>query len=168
MLKRMAKLIELELSQGEERELLRGQAYGATPSHRNRCALVLLKAQGLSNEKIAAQLGVCEPSVGLWIGRFRRERLLGLVTRPGRGRKSILQKENLEVVREAVNLHRQKLSAAKAQLESELGKSFSSDTLKRFVKKTVALTSGFDGAPPKHPSRTTTRSKSNNSKRSRR
>lgn len=162
MLKWMAKLIELELSAGEERELLWGQAYGSTPSYRTRCAMVLLKAKRLSNQKIAAQLGVCEPSVDTWIARFRRERLAGLALRQGRGRKAILQESDLDAVQEAVREHRQKLGAAKAQLEAELGKSFCQETLKRFVKKTVDATNGFDAAPPKRPKKTTTRSKSSN------
>lgn len=158
----MAKLIEVELSAGEQRELLWGQAYGSTPSYRTRCAMVLLKAKRLSNQKIAAQLGVCEPSVDAWIARFRRERMAGLVTHQGRGRKAIFQESDLEAVREAVRLHRQKLGAAKAQLEAELGKSFCQQTLKRFVKKTVGDTNGFDAVPPVCRRKTTMRSKSSN------
>ena len=33
--------------------------------------------------------------------------------------------------------HRQKLSVAREELEQALGKTFSQDTLKRFVKKTL-------------------------------
>lgn len=156
----MGKLIEIELSEGEHRELQWGQSYGSTPSYRTRCAMVLLKAQRLSNRQIAEQVGACEPSVNEWIARFRRERLVGLVTRKGRGRKAILQAPDFEIVREAVRLHRQKLGGARAQLEVELGKSFCQETLKRFVKKTVQDTNGFDAAPPKLPRKTTMPSKS--------
>ena len=64
----------------------------------------------------------------------------------GRGRPSILQTEkDLEIVRRAVQNHRQRISLAKADLEMELGKEFSHLTLKRFLKKTVAATNECGG-----------------------
>ena len=158
----MGRLIRLELSEGEHRELVWGQAYGTTPSYRTRCSIVLLKAQGRSNAKIAAELGVCELSVNGWVRRFQNERILGLSTSRGQGRKAILQEGDLERVREVVSQHRPRLSVAKAELESELGKSFCQKTLERFVKKTVADTSGFAAAPPAVLKKTTPRSKSSN------
>lgn len=156
----MGKLIKLELSEGEQRELLWGQAYGSTPTYRNRCAMVLLKAQGASNAKVAQQLGVSEFTVNEWIRRYRCDKVAGLQTRAGRGGKTILTPSDLEVVREVVAQHRQRLSVAKAQLEAELGKSFCQKTLERFVKKTGQDTNAFDAAPPASPRTTTTRSKS--------
>ncbi len=60
--------------------------------------------------------------------------MAGLETRPGRGRKAILQEQDLESVRQVVAQHRQRLSVAKTELEQALGKSFSQETLARFVK----------------------------------
>jgi ribosomal protein L7Ae-like RNA K-turn-binding protein len=52
---------------------------------------------------------------------------------------------DLEVVRLCVQKHRQKVSLAKAELETELGKAFGILTLKRFLKKTVADTNALGG-----------------------
>lgn len=158
----MAKLIELNLSEAEQRELLWGQAYGSTPTYRNRCAMVLLKAQGSSNARVAGQLGVSEFTVNEWIRRYRCDQVAGLQSRPGRGAKTILNPSDLDTVRAVVGQHRQRLSVAKAQLEAELGKGFCQKTLERFVKKTGDDTSAFDAAPPVCRRKTITRSKSSN------
>jgi len=49
-------------------------------------------------------------------------------------------------VRRAVQGSRQRLSLAKAELQRELGKEFSAQTLKKFLKKTAAASSASDGA----------------------
>ncbi len=76
--------------------------------------------------------------------------MAGLETRPGRGRKAILQEQDLESVRQVVAQHRQRLSVAKTELEQALGKSFSQETLARFVKKTVDVASVCENAAPTH------------------
>jgi transposase len=50
-----------------------------------RCRIVLLCADGLSNQDVAARLGVSRPMVGKWRSRFVQHRLDGLVDeqRPG-------------------------------------------------------------------------------------
>jgi transposase len=63
----------------------------------------------------------------------------GLRTAPGRGRKQILNRQTDEQkVRQAVQQERQRLTQAKAALEAELDKQFSTKTLKRFLKKLSA------------------------------
>ncbi len=83
-------------------------------------------------------------TVNNWLNRYEEEGLQGLRMRPGRGRKSILQAEDLEQVREQVKASRQRISAARAELEASLAKGFSLTTLKRFLKKTVAATNGLE------------------------
>jgi len=48
--------------------------------------MVLLAAQGLGNEEIAASLGTCREVVSLWRKRFFEEGLAGLEERPRPGR----------------------------------------------------------------------------------
>jgi len=136
--------------QADQRAALeKGAKYGLTPSYRLRCQAVLLKSdptQKRTSRDIAGQLGCCEMSVNDWVKRYQGEGLGGLKTRKGRGRKAILSKEaDLEAVRRAVRENRQRLSLAKAELEQELGKAFSTLTLQRFLKKIVAATNAFDG-----------------------
>lgn len=134
----------------DERAVLeKGARYGLTPSYRLRCQAVLLKsdqAQKRTSLHVARELGCCEMSVNDWVNRYQAEGISGLKTRQGRGRKAILRKEtDLEAVRQAVQKNRQRLSLAKAELEQELGKEFSTLTLQRFLKKTAAATREYDG-----------------------
>lgn len=108
--------------------------------------MILLKAKHLTSKEVAKQVGCCEVVVNTWLKRYQVEGLDGLKIRSGRGRRTILQREtDLEAVRRAVQANRQQVSLAKAELTKELGKEFSSLTLKRFLKKTVAASSEFDG-----------------------
>jgi DNA-directed RNA polymerase specialized sigma subunit len=68
------------------------------------------------------------------------------MTKPGRGRRPILDKErDSEKVREIVKEHRQRFDIAKSELEKELGKSFSKKTLVRFLKVASAAVSSASG-----------------------
>ncbi len=71
-------------------------------------------------------LGGCEVVINNWVKRFEAEGIKGLETRPGRGRKAILEKTDLAIVRAAVTENRQRIVQAKAELESNLAKQFSS------------------------------------------
>jgi transposase len=51
-----------------------------------RARVVLAAADGMANERIAAELGVHKMTVLLWRGRFARERLAGLADAPRPGR----------------------------------------------------------------------------------
>jgi hypothetical protein len=67
-----------------------------------------------------------------------------LQTRPGRGRKTILKAVDLEQVKATVKENRQRISLAKAELEESLGKRFSLNSLKRFLKKTTDATNELE------------------------
>lgn len=139
----MPKITVIELSAAQRAALESGHRNGAGCAFRRRCQMILLKSQGRTSSQIAGIVGVCEMSVHNWVHRYLDYGMAGLETKPGRGRKAILQESDLESVRQVVAEHRQRLSVAKAQLEQALGKSFSQDTLARFVKKTVDATSAY-------------------------
>jgi transposase len=71
-----------------EREALGGLVRARTTEQRTamRARVVLAAADGMANERIAAEVGVHKMTVLLWRGRFARERLPGLhdAPRPGR------------------------------------------------------------------------------------
>ena len=129
--------------------LEKGSKYGSTPSFRLRCQAMLLKCDTDNPQtslSIAQTLGCCEMSVNDWMVRFTEHGIDGLKVASGRGRKGILQKHSdLEAVRRAVSNSRQRISLAKAELEQELGKEFSALTLRRFLKKTVAVSNELGG-----------------------
>jgi len=81
---------EISLSSTEERELRKRAAKYTLPYFQVvRAKMVLLAAQGLSNDEIAACLGTRREVVSLWRKRFFEERLAGLEerSRPGRPRR---------------------------------------------------------------------------------
>ena len=134
----MGRIKGVALSEQERRVLEQEYRMGETHSYRQRCQGVLLKGEGRSSAAVAEQLGCNEVSVNDWLRRYQAEGIEGLKTRSGRGRKPILNEADLVKVKEVVAEHRQKLSVAREELEQALGKSFSQDTLTRFVKKTLA------------------------------
>src|SRR6201988_5419139 len=75
--------------QPDEAEELRRRARASTVSvrDRRRSEIVLLSAEGLTQQQIAERLGISRLQVNRWVGRFVTGRLAGLRDAPGRGRK---------------------------------------------------------------------------------
>jgi transposase len=141
----MGKTKVIELSKTQREELENGYRNGRTHSFRQRCQMVLLKSEERTSIEVVGILGSCEMTVNHWLVRYEKEGIEGLQTRPGRGRKAILQAADLEQVKEAVKQSRQRISVARAELEASLGKEFSHSSLKRYLKKTLAATNELDG-----------------------
>jgi len=136
------KIIELTAAQREELE--NGYRNGQTHSFRQRCQMILLKSEQRTSLEVVGILGSCEMTVNNWLKRYQSEGMTGLQTRPGRGRKAILQTVDLEQVKAAVKQSRQRILQARAELEESLGKEFSPSSLKRFLKKTLAATNELE------------------------
>ncbi len=136
---RRIRVIELT---AEQRHLLQqGYCKGKTHAFRKRCHLVVLKNEGRSSKAIGLIVGLNELSVNTWLNRYETEGLAGLLTKPGRGRKAILnEQEHASFVCQTVKEERQRLSHAKAIVEKELNKTFSARTLKGFLKSLTAAT----------------------------
>lgn len=156
----MGRIKQIELSAAEVAALEQGYRQGTSPVFGRRCQMVLLKSQGRSSQQVAQIVGGCEVVVNNWLHRYQTHGIEGLQTRPGRGRKAILQEGDVEVVKASVAEHRQRLSVAHAELEQALDKSFCQMTLRRFVKKTVASINECEGVPAASRCRKFTRSKS--------
>jgi len=142
----MAKIKSVKLSADERAALERAWRHGKSHALRQRCRMVLLKAERRTSKDVAEQVGCCEVVVNTWLARYRAQGLAGLQTRQGQGRRPILNREaDLEAVRRAVQQNRQRVSLARAELTEELGKGFSDLTLRRFLKKVAAASGAFDG-----------------------
>ena len=119
-------------------ELERGYRAGKSHAKRQRCQMMLLKSEARSSEEVAEILGCCEVVVNRWMKRYQAEGISGLQTKPGRGRKAILDEVNdAAKIREVVQANRQRLSVATAELEEALEKQFSQKTLERHIKKVL-------------------------------
>lgn len=84
----------------EQRETLEAWAGSHSLPHRQvqRARIVLLAAEGVANEVIAAQLGTSKPSVLKWRDRFKRDGVDGLDDAPGRGRRFVFGQDFVEKV----------------------------------------------------------------------
>lgn len=113
------------------------------PNHtvRLRCQLVLLKAQGRSSKEVATIVNTCEMTVNNWVSRYKSQGLGGLLTKPGRGRKAIISSaEEQQAALDAIKADRQRLQTAKANWESQTGKTISRGAFRSFLKSVVAVT----------------------------
>jgi transposase len=84
----------------EEAEELSRRSRATTVSvrDRQRAETILLSAQGLTQQRIAEQLGISRLAVNRWVGRFALRRLEGLSDRGGRGRKPWLPQAAVQQV----------------------------------------------------------------------
>jgi len=90
---------KLEVTSAELRELRR-RVRASTVSKRDslRAEIILLRAEGLSQQAVAKRLDVSTPTVNKWSQRFERDGLDGLKDRPGRGRLPTVPEEKVQQI----------------------------------------------------------------------
>ena len=95
----MGKAISIRLTT-EEKAKLEFTLRSATAPVRDvlRSRIVLLAAQGKSNQEIAVQLGIHRHSAALWRQRFAQQGLRGLEEKNRRGRKKLYEAEAVEII----------------------------------------------------------------------
>jgi transposase len=149
-----------KLSESAKESLEKGYRSGKTHAFRQRCQLILLKSEGRKSKEVALIVKMCQPSVNSWTNRYNQEGISGLETKPGRGRKPILDKESDEAgILEAVKANRQRIDTAKAEWDAaHANKSVSRDTFRRFLKALAENTSESDADVRKKPTPNSTSS----------
>ena len=134
----------IELTSEQYQALKSGYENGKSSAYRKRCHLVILKNEGRTSKDVGKIVGLHQISVNNWLTRYETEGIAGLKTKPGRGRKRILDEEkDAQKVKEQVKKERQRLKKAKDNIEKDLDKSFSLMTLKRFLKNLSADGNAF-------------------------
>ncbi len=128
------------LSDEQRKQLEQGYKTNDNHCFRQRCKMVLLKAEGYTAKEVATILETNEISVHNWLKRYGSEGIKGLQTRKGQGRKPILEQEHLSIIRAAVQQERQRLSQGQQIIEQNIGKKMSPETLSHFLKLITALT----------------------------
>lgn len=126
--------LKLELSEADRLKLEKGYRNGSTHKYRIRCKAILLVADGKTGPQIGELLDVTLPTVYKWISRFKEEGLKGLETRPGQGRKPIMDCSDEEAVRKAIEEDRHSVSKAREAWQNASGKEASDATFKRFLE----------------------------------
>jgi len=87
------------LSETAKSALEQGARTGKTSCFRTRCEVILLKAMGLTSEEVGKFTTMTYVRVNAWTKRYKEEGIDGLETKPGRGRKAVL---DVEVDKESV------------------------------------------------------------------
>ena len=145
----MGRNLKIELTSGQRLELEQGYRTGSSHAFRQRCRMILLKADGCSAKDILPVVGIKSQSeVTKWVKRYSKAyQSLGidvLHNKPGQGRKAVFSIEkDKDRVTKAIEEERQRLSQAKVLLEKEHDKPFHVKTLKRFLKLLAAPTNAF-------------------------
>ena len=103
----------LTLTASQRVGLTNGFRHGDSHVFRMRCRAILLKSEGLSSRIVGEQTEMTAQSVNGWLKRFESEGLKGLYTRPGQGRKPIMDCSDEDAVRKAIESDRQSVRAAK-------------------------------------------------------
>ena len=81
----MGRFIKITLDDKTRAALEAGYRRDQSHTFRQRCQVVLLKAQGRKSKEIALMFGCGEKSVNDWLHRYLCEGINGLRTRAGRG-----------------------------------------------------------------------------------
>lgn len=119
-------------------ELENGLKTSNNHAFRKRCQTVLLKSDGRHSIDVGKIVGMSNVSVNSWLKRYKAEGIEGLLTKSGRGRKSIIRKvEDQEAILASIKLNRQRISHAKAEWESqreEASTPVGIDTFRNFLK----------------------------------
>lgn len=78
------------LTASERSALEAGFKFGDNHCFRNRCHVILLKADGRSSKDVGLITGMSHISVNSWVIRFKSEGISGLRNKLGQGRRSLL------------------------------------------------------------------------------
>jgi transposase len=123
----------LALTESERNSLTLDFRGGESHCFRMRCRCVLLKSEGLSSVLVGEQTEMTAQSVNGWVKRFEVEGIKGLHTRPGQGRKPIMDCSDGDAVRKVIESDRQSVRLAREARQNSSGKEASDLTFRRFL-----------------------------------
>jgi transposase len=108
------------LNEQERLALENGLRTNKSHAFRMRCQAILLKSDGRKSKDVADIVGMCHVSVNSWLKRYKYEGIEGLLTKPGRGRKALIDpKTDTEAIVEAVKANGSRIAMAKADWEAK-------------------------------------------------
>lgn len=134
---RFVKLTEAELITLQE-----GHKNGSQFQFRNRCFCLILSNQGKNVSQLTEFFEVSRITIYSWFDAWDKNGIVGLMNKPGQGRKSILSLQNpshIKSVKAAIRKNPQSVKAVVAELESKIGSQMHPETLKRFLKNLVTV-----------------------------
>ncbi len=131
---------KIPLTENQRKELEKGYKEDKSARFRQRCHIILLKSQDRTAKDIASIVNLNTKTIYHWLNKYEEQGITGLRTQQGQGRKPILKESEAEIIKETIQQERQRLKIAHEDLQIKLGKSFSKNTLKRFLKNLAVAT----------------------------
>jgi len=101
---------------------------------RQRAHCILLSAQDYSIAQLMDIFGVSRKTLYNWFNQWESQGVLGLYNRPGRGRKSTFNPEQIEQIRRWTQQHPRQLKQVAQQIQQEWDITISTKTIKRALK----------------------------------
>lgn len=127
------RITRLNISEEELQKLQNGFRNGDTHCFRMRCHVIILKSQGKMSKDVGDVTDMSEQSVNKWVKRYRAEGIDGLITKPGQGRKPIINETDTAAVKQAIEDDMIRVKNAKEAWQTATGKEASEWTFKRFL-----------------------------------
>lgn len=104
---------------------------------RMRAHCLLLSHQHHNMRALKVIFSVSHATVSNWLTAWETKGIVGLRNQPGQGRKPTLVAADLPLIKAKVQQTPQDLKTARDALKVELGREFSTETLKTFLKSLV-------------------------------
>jgi len=105
------------------------------PQVRSRAKCILLSYQRFPINQLMVIFRVKRRTIYNWLTRWEDQKLKGLYNQKGRGRKSKLNQEQKQQVKDWVKQNPKSLKKVRNQIQKEWGIQLSNDTIKRSIKK---------------------------------
>jgi transposase len=123
------------LSEVELHTLMNAYNFASQPAFRRRAHAIVLSHKGYRRQQISDILGTTPDTVSQWFGAWETVGLCGLKSKGRPGRPTIYDADDRERLKALVKDMPHQLKSVQTQLEQETGKSSSTETLKRALKK---------------------------------
>lgn len=137
-----------DLTNTEISTLEEGWRNGNSHAFRNRCQCILLSHASYDVSALSELFSVSAKTIYQWLKNWKKHGIIGLITKPGQGRKpklSLDNEEHVKIVEKAVKDAAENGTNMKAQIIEKLDikEPFSDRTLRRFLKKRLMPTKDF-------------------------
>lgn len=131
----MARRFISSLTEADRQALVHVHQHDQKRASRRRAHAILLSDRGYTISQISSLLEVGRNTLTIWFKKWEASGLDELVDKPRSGRKPILDDSDRERLQVLVKEHPHQLRTLQARLHEETGKTFSTDTLRRALKK---------------------------------
>ncbi|SFU48037.1 Transposase [Halomonas korlensis] len=140
----MKKRFVVPLTGAEQQALNSAYHHGEKTALRRRAHAILLSSQGHTINQISEILQVRRDAVSRWLKQWELSGLDGLIDKPRSGRTPILDDGDHQRLQELVAKQPHQIRTLPARLHEETGKTVSTVTLRRALKKITIVSSASD------------------------